>query len=317
MKKVLKMYRYLFGPVPSRRLGMSLGVDLIPHKVCTLNCVYCECGITTKLTSERKEYVPALKVIEELEHYFAENRNPDYITFSGAGEPLLNSSIKTVLDWLKKNIPEVPVAVLTNGTLLSDPEVRKDILAADLVIPSLDAASPESFNALDRPHENIDLGDYIQGLIDFRREYRGEMWLEVFILPDFNNDERNLFMLRKALKQINPDRIQLNTLDRPGTVSDLRAASRAELQNIIDYWGISQAEIIKAAPERKDIKSYRKDTETAILETISRRPCTLKDLSSILGLHINEINKYLGVLEEENSVSVDVQDRGIFYTVQR
>ena len=317
MKKVLKMYRYLFGPVPSRRLGMSLGVDLIPHKVCTLNCVYCECGITTKLTSERKEYVPALKVIEELEHYFAENRNPDYITFSGAGEPLLNSSIKTVLDWLKKSIPEVPVAVLTNGTLLSDPEVRKDILAADLVIPSLDAASPESFNALDRPHENIDLGDYIQGLIDFRREYRGEMWLEVFILPDFNNDERNLFMLRKALKQINPDRIQLNTLDRPGTVSDLRAASRAELQNIIEYWGISQAEIIKAAPERKDIKSYRKDTETAILETISRRPCTLKDLSSILGLHINEINKYLGVLEEENSVSVDVQDRGIFYTVQR
>ena len=311
------MYKYLFGPVPSRRLGMSLGVDLIPHKVCSLNCVYCECGATTKLTAARKEYVPSCKVIEELKLYFSENRKPDYITFSGAGEPTLNSSIGFVLDWIKDNVPDVPVAVLTNGTLLSDPCLRKELLKADLVIPSLDAASPEAFKKLDRPHESISLSGYIQGLADFRKEYGGEIWLEVFILPEYNNDEKNLYLLQKALKRINPDRIQLNTLDRPGTEQGLRAASRAELQNIIDLWGIEQAEIIKSAPERKDIKSYREDTETAIIETISRRPCTLKDLSSILGLHINEINKYLGVLEEEKTITVDVQDRGVFYTAVR
>ena len=311
------MYKYLFGPVPSRRLGISLGLELIPHKVCTLNCIYCECGATTRLTCDRKEYIPAASVIKELELYFKDNRKPDYITFSGAGEPLLNSSIGKVLDWIKKEIPDIPVAVLTNGTLLSDPEVRKDILKADLVIPSLDAASLDAFRKLDRPHESINLNNYIQGLIDFRKEYKGEIWLEVFILPDYNNDEKNLYMLQKALKQINPDRIQLNTLDRPGTVSGLRSASKAELQSIIDSWGMKQSEIIKAAPERKDIKSYRVDTETAILETISRRPCTLKDLSLILGIHINEINKYLGVLEEEESVTADVQDRGVFYTAVR
>ncbi len=260
------MYKYLFGPVPSRRLGISLGIELIPHKVCTLNCIYCECGETTRLTCDRKEYIPAASVIEELEHYFKENRKPDYITFSGAGEPLLNSSIATVLEWIKKEIPDIPVAVLTNGTLLSNPEVRKDILKADLVIPSLDAASLDAFNNLDRPHDSINLNNYIQGLIDFRKEYKGEIWLEVFILPDYNNDEKNLNLLQKALKQINPDRIQLNTLDRPGTVSGLHSASRAELQSIIDSWGMKQAEIIKAAPERKDIESYREDTETAILE---------------------------------------------------
>lgn len=311
------MYKYLFGPVPSRRLGMSLGVDLIPHKVCTLNCIYCECGVTTCLTTDRKEYIPSSKVIKELEQYFKENRKPDYITFSGAGEPLLNSSIGLILNWIKTNIPDVPAAVLTNGTLLSDPDVRKEILKADLVIPSLDAACEESFAAVDRPHESISLPEYIQGLIDFRNEYSGKIWLEIFILPDYNNSEKNLFLLQKALKMINPDRIQLNTLDRPGTVSELRAASKAELQSILDSWGLPQAEIIKPAPERKDIKSYRKDTETAILETICRRPCTLKDLSSILGIHINEINKYLGVLEEEESVSVDVQKRGVFYTAVR
>ena len=311
------MYKYLFGPVPSRRLGMSLGVDLIPHKVCTLNCIYCECGVTTHLTSERKEYIRAAKVTAELESYFKENRKPDYITFSGSGEPLLNSSIGRILDWIKKNVPDVPVAVLTNGTLLSNPDVREEILNADLIIPSLDAASEKSFSAVDRPGQSIRLAEYIQGLIDLRKEFSGKIWLEVFILPGYNDSDENIFLLQKALKEINPDRIQLNTLDRPGTVSDLRAASKAELQKIIDTWGLPQAEIIKPAPERKDIESYRKDTETAILETICRRPCTLKDLSSILGIHINEINKYLGVLEEEKSVLVDVLDRGVFYTAAR
>ena len=134
------MYKYLFGPVPSRRLGMSLGVDLVPKKVCSLDCVYCEVGHTTKLTTERKEYIPYDKVTSELEHYFANNPNPDYITFSGAGEPTLNSRIGDVLQFIKQIKPDIPLAVLTNGTLLSDKNVRDELMDANVVLPSLDAA---------------------------------------------------------------------------------------------------------------------------------------------------------------------------------
>jgi len=139
------MYKYLFGPVPSRRLGMSLGIDLIPHKICSLNCIYCECGPTTKLTLERKEYVPYDDVVKELDNYFSNNPNPDYITFSGSGEPTLNSRIGDVLEFIKLKKPDIPVAVLTNGTLFYQKQLRAELFNADLVLPSLDAASEMSF----------------------------------------------------------------------------------------------------------------------------------------------------------------------------
>ena len=135
------MYKYLFGPVPSRRLGMSLGIDLVPRKVCSLDCVYCEVGKTTKLTLERKEYILFDNVIKELTHYFENNPDPDYITFSGSGEPTLNSRIGDIIKFVKQNRPEIPIAILTNGTLLFDPEVRDELKIADVVLPSLDAAT--------------------------------------------------------------------------------------------------------------------------------------------------------------------------------
>jgi len=311
------MYSYLFGPVPSRRLGMSLGVDLVPHKVCTFNCVYCECGRTTHLTRQRDEYVPVDAVMEELGRFFIDNRKPDYVTFSGAGEPTLNSGIGTVLDFIKTEHEGIPVAVLTNGSLLSDPEVRSEILAADVVLPSLDAASGSTFRRLDRPFHSIVLSEYIQGLVDFRDEYAGRMWLEVMMLPGYNDNPDDLRLLKEAFLRIRPDLIQLNTLDRPGTVKDLRPASREDLERIIETWALDNVEIIAAAPERKNIQSYRKDTETAILETIARRPCTLEDLGSILGTHINEVNKYLGVLEEEGKIETLRQERGVFYQLKK
>lgn len=310
------MFKHLFGPVPSRRLGISLGVDLVPHKVCSLNCVYCECGKTTNLTLSREEYVSASEVQKELLQYFRENPKPDYITFSGAGEPTLNSKIGDVLNFIKENWPDVPVALLTNGSLLSDPQLRKEILSADIVLPSLDAVSNKVFQKIDRPHHNLNTSEHIQGLIDFRSEFKGEIWLEVMILPGYNDDKKELLLLKEALKKINPERIQINTLDRPGTVKDLRVASGKKLQEIVDLWDMKEVEIIASPPERKNIQSYRKDTETAIMETIARRPCTLKDLMEILGIHINEVNKYLAVLEDENKIISETGDRGVFYRIK-
>jgi len=311
------MYKFLFGPVPSRRLGMSLGVDLVPHKVCSLNCIYCECGSTTKLTKERLEYVPYDKVISELKNFMSNNPAPDYITFSGSGEPTLNSRIGEVVDFIKQNYPDISLALLTNGTLLNDKEVRKEILKTDLVLPSLDAASDIAFQKINRPFNSLRVEDYINGLVQFRNEYSGKIWLEVLIIPDYNDGKENLIKLKEAFLKINPDSIQLNTLDRPGIIDGLRAMSRQELQKIVDFWNLDNVEIIAAAPERKDIKSYRSDTESAILETIFRRPCTLDDLKKILGLHINEINKYLDVLEADKKIESVRQERGLFYHIKK
>ena len=304
------MYKYLFGPVPSRRLGMSLGVDLVPHKVCSLDCVYCECGPTTKLTVERKEYILYEKVTKELEHYFMHNPDPDYITFSGSGEPTLNSRIGDVLKFIKQEKPNIPVAVLTNGTLLSQMQVRKELLDAD-------AASNASFRKINRPNPAINIEEYINGIRDFRNEFKGKIWLEILIIPGYNDSEADLISLKDAIKKIQPDSIQLNTLDRPGTLEGIRAATRSELQKIVNYWNLENVEIIASAPERKEIKSYREDFETAILETIRRRPCTLADLAKILGTHINEVNKYLDVLEADEKIESVRQDRGLFYQVKK
>jgi wyosine [tRNA(Phe)-imidazoG37] synthetase (radical SAM superfamily) len=294
---------------------MSLGVDLVPKKVCSLDCVYCEVGKTTKLTLDRQEYIKSDKIKEELTHYFANNPDPDYITFSGSGEPTLNVQTGEILKFIKQNKPDIPVAVITNGSLLYDKNVREAIKDADVVLPSLDAATEDVFQKINHPAKDLHINDYIQGIIDFRKEFRGKMWLEIFILPGYNDTEKELAGIKKAILKINPDSIQLNTLDRPGTVSKLRGATHEELQKVVDFWQIENVEIIAVAKQRKNILSYRKDTEAAILETIARRPCTLDDLTKILGIHVNEINKYLDVLDADNEIKTVEQERGVFYQI--
>ncbi|OGE83069.1 MAG: radical SAM protein [Candidatus Delongbacteria bacterium GWF2_40_14] len=307
------MYKHLFGPVPSRRLKMSLGVDLVPHKVCSLNCVYCECGKTTLLTMERKEYVPTQEVLDELDHFLQNNQPPDYITFSGSGEPLLHSGTGKIISYIKDKYPLIPLAILTNGTLLSGKQIRSEILKADLVLPSLDAAAERSFVKINRPSKLIGLKKYIQGLVDFRKEYKGRIWLEIFILPGYNDDDENLAELKKAIKRIKPDLVQLNSLDRPGVIKNLKPASFKQLDEIIRSWKMKNVEIISSVSERKKVGSFRKDTEAVILETIMRRPCTVSDLSDILGIHENVINKYLSTLENDNKIKHSTLARGTFY----
>ena len=226
---------------------------------------------------------------------------------------MLNIYIGEIIKFIKQNKPNIPVAVLTNGTMFFDKNVRNAIKDANVILPSLDAATENVFKRINRPHKDLKINEYIHELIEFRTEFKGNIWLEIFILPGYNDSDNELSELKKIILKLKPDSIQLNTLDRPGTIPNLKGATRIELQQIVNFWALSNVEIIAAAPERKNIQSYRNDIETAILETIARRPCTLDDLTKILGLHINEINKYLDVLEADKKIITEQQERGVFY----
>ena len=307
------MYKYLFGPVPSRRLGVSLGIDLIPKKVCSLNCVYCEVGKTTNLTIKRDEYIKYDEIIKELASFMKNSPKLDYITFSGSGEPTLNIYLGKIIKYIKNNYKNVKLALLTNGTLVYDDNLRKEIMDVDVILPSLDAGSDKIFRKIDRPVKKLNLKTYINGLVSLRNEYNGEIWLEVFLLKDYNDNKEELLLIKDAILKINPNKIQLNTLDRPGVISNLKALTKNELNEVIELWGLPNIEVIANPPQRVNISSYNDDIENKILNMISRRPSTLNDLHNLLAIHINEINKYLGVLEENNKIEAIKENRGIFY----
>jgi len=193
--------------------------------------------------------------------------------------------------------------------------VREDIKAATVIIPSLDAATEKVFRKINRPSPHLKVDKIIEGLIRLRKEYSGKIWLEIFIVPGMNDTEQELTALKQAIDKIEPDQIQLNTLDRPGPVPTLRAATRQELEHVIDFWQIENAAIIADVPEHKESFPYRKDTASAILGTIARRPCTLKDLSDILGLHTGEVKKYIDSLQTDKKIKVVKQKRGLFYFI--
>lgn len=270
-------------------------------------------GETSKLTTDRMEYIKYDKIISELQQFMSSRPKIDYITFSGSGEPTLNSRIGEVLAYVKQNYPDVKTAILTCGALLSSPQLRTEILEADVILPSLDAATQAIFNKINRPNPNLSIDTYIKGLIDFRKEYKGQIWLEVFLLRGYNDTPEELDLIKEAILKIEPDIVQLNTLDRPGTVEGLIAMTKNELQKIKDYWDISDVEIIASAAQRTDVDSYNTDIEGTILATIARRPCTLDDLNQILGIHVNEINKYLGTLELNKKIKSTTLKRGVFY----
>jgi len=226
------LHNHLFGPIQSRRLGTSLGVDLIPFKTCSMNCIYCECGATTALTLVRKDYVPTAEVIAELDDLLAARPHLDSITFSGAGEPTLAANIGAVIAHLKTHYPEYLVTVITNSSLLSQQAVRDDLACADIIIPSLNAVSENVFKQLNRPMATLSAETIIEGLIALRNETAGMIWLEIFIVPGLNDQEAELRKMKTAIDEIRPDKIQLNTLARPGTESTTPPATPEQLAQV-------------------------------------------------------------------------------------
>ena len=303
-------YKHLFGPVPSRRLGLSLGVDLVPPKVCTLNCVYCECGPTTRLTVQRREYVPTSEIKAELRHFLRDSPGLDVITFSGNGEPTLHSSLGLLIDFIKSEYPEYRVAVLTNGTLLPDPQVRADLMQADIIIPSLDAVRNETLQRINRPSPEITLAPLLQGLRDLRAEYSGEIWLEIFIIPKINDTQSDLEEMQRLLPQLAPDRIQLNSLDRPGSESWVATADYTHLQSLARELG---AEVIARKPDTGKAAASGSELRERTIDLISRRPCTVADLTSALGSTDEEITSLLSQLQLTGNLSYEQKERGLFY----
>ena len=305
-------YRYLFGPVPSRRLGISLGIDLVPHKTCLFNCVYCECGRTTNLTCERREYVPTNEVIAELDEFLATAPDLDYVTFAGSGEPTLHSGIGEIISFIKDRYPHYRVAVLTNSALFTDPDLRAALMRADLVVPSLDAVSEEVFVKINRPSPGITAGQVLEGLLDFAREYTGEVWLEIFIVPGVNDTDKELRLLKDAVIAIEPDRVQVNTLDRPGAEDWVRPASPEAIERIAAMLG-GNAGAIGVAYAGRTLPPVTREIRETILATIRRRPCTPRDLATLLGIRPTEVAKHLRVLEAEGLIEAVEEKRGVFY----
>jgi wyosine [tRNA(Phe)-imidazoG37] synthetase (radical SAM superfamily) len=304
--------QHLFGPVPSRRLGRSLGIDLVPFKTCTYDCVYCECGRTTRHTTHRREFFPVRQILREMDAFLTGEQDLDFITFSGSGEPTLSLSLGTVIRHLKKAHPEHRVAVLTNGSLLWMDGVRRDLAGADVVLPTLTSTDPETWRRIHRPCPDLDLGKILQGMVSFRDAFHGEIWVEVFVIPDLNTGADQVTGIRNVLQQMRPDRIQLNTLDRPGADVWVKPAGPDELKICAEALG-ERVEIISDQPEGRE-KSRGHGIAGEICSLLARRPCTVEDLAGLMRMHPAEVRKHLAVLQREGRVQAKRGGRGLFFT---
>ncbi|MFH0791084.1 MAG: radical SAM protein [Candidatus Omnitrophota bacterium] len=227
--------RYIYGPLRSRRLGNSLGINLTDYKTCSFDCVYCQLGKSIRKTQERKEYISIEEIINELKagianHSF-EVKDLDYITLSGSGEPVLNIKIEQAIKEIK-SLTNLPIAILTNASLLKDPSVRPAVQGVDLIVPSLDAVTQEIFEKINRPCPGINIKDIINGLIDLRKEFRGKIWLEIMLVRGINDDLRHIRKLKEVIDNISPDEIHLNSPVRAAAEMEISAVTKNKIEKI-------------------------------------------------------------------------------------
>ncbi len=296
---------FIYGPVPSRRLGFSLGVDLVPYKTCTLNCVYCQLGRTTVKTIRRKEYAAKKEVLKDIKKGLRNASHINWITFAGSGEPTLNSEIGGIIAGIK-GMTDIPVAVLTNGTLLYRKGVRKDLMKADLVIPSLDSASMKGFKRVNRPHPLLDLKKIIDGIVKFRSEFKGTLWLEVMLVKGFNDTERELDRLREVIKDIGPDKVHLNTVVRPPAEKSAGIVNDKRVRRIAGKFGKECDIIYDVKWEKKEL--FINDISETIFEMIRRRPVTVRDISNSLGIRKDDIIKDILILEKLGMIKTEMKN---------
>lgn len=301
---------YLFGPVPSRRFGYSLGIDVIPHKLCTLDCLYCQLGSTTDKTVARKPCVEAAPVLAEIDALLAQDTQIDCMTFAGSGEPTLNTCLGEMIAGIKDRCA-LPVIVLTNGTLLYHSAVRRDLLNAAIVCPSFDAATPAAFARINRPHADLSLELLIRGLRQFRQEFPGKIYLEVMLARGINDSPQELEAFSKMLPDFGADRIQINTVVRPAAAPGVWAVSPATLARARGLFGPT-AEIIGGFLKERSLHE-QVNTAEKIVALVGRHPGTAADICAALGLSDDLAAAYLRQLVKQGRIIQTMHGGSTFY----
>jgi wyosine [tRNA(Phe)-imidazoG37] synthetase (radical SAM superfamily) len=305
--------RYVFGPVPSRRLGRSLGVDIVPFKTCTFDCIYCQLGRTTNKTIVRDDYAPVEEVLGELDARLKAGVSAEHVTISGSGEPTLHRGIGDLIDGIKR-LTRIPVAVLTNGSLLYDPEVRRSLLEADVVVPSLDAGDEATFEYVNRPHPDIGLERMIEGMIAFRKEFRNSLWLEVMLVAGVTGVRGEIEKIAAYAEKMNPDKIQLNTVARPPAEKFARAVPPERMESLAKMFR-GNVEVI--ADVRRSSGALSPASREEVLGMILRRPCSAEDVSAGLDIALYEAEGRLAELGGEGLVRTEEIGGRIFYVAER
>ena len=309
-------FKHVYGPVPSQRLGRSLGIDLVPYKTCTYNCVYCHLGRTTNKTIERKKYVAVDDVLTELKKKLSAGPTPDYISLAGSGEPTLNLHIGDLIGRIK-DLTRIPVAVLTNGSLLWMPEVRDSLMNADLVLPSLAAGDKSLFQHVNRPHERIAFESMIEGLAEFTEKFPGAVWLEVFLLAGMSGLPFEAVKIAALTGHIHPERVQLNTVCRPPAEEFAFSLSREQLLTLKKLFP-GLVEVISENMQNDDRTSaLLKPGVKDIMALLSRRPCTSADVARGLGMHILDALKHLEALRSAGKAKTVATGGQHFYIASR
>jgi wyosine [tRNA(Phe)-imidazoG37] synthetase (radical SAM superfamily) len=307
--------RHVYGPVPSKRLGRSLGLDLVPFKTCTYDCIYCHLGRTTNKTVERREYVPIDAVLSEIEERLRQGPLPDYVSLAGSGEPTLNSGIGELIQAIKR-ISNVPLAVLTNGSLLWIRDVQDALLDADLVIPSLDAGDARVFGHVNRPHEGISFDAMVDGLIRFRERFTKSIWLEVLLLSGYTGTASEVEKIAAVVKRIRPDRTQLNTAFRPPAEEFAAVVPSDRMRSFARLFDTAVDVLDDAGPDESRPTLTSSISDSDVLALLARRPCTVRGVAVGLGLPANEAAKRLSALCDRGAVRVLRSRRNVFYSIK-
>ncbi|MHC4520439.1 MAG: radical SAM protein [Planctomycetota bacterium] len=301
---------YIYGPVPSRRLGLSLGIDIVPAKICTLDCVYCQIGRTTVKNTVRRDFFEVQAVLSELKVILGRGVDADFITIGGSGEPTLNAQLGELIDGIRE-LTDIPVAIITNGTLLYRPDVRAECAKADLVMPSLDASDEAIFETVNRPAADISIEKLISGLVQFREEFAGQIWLEVFLIEGVNTGAEQIGRLRGHIERIRPDKVQLNSAARPVAEEGIKAMSPVQLEAIarrID----GNCEIVRAASGIHTDSHVQRTCED-VLSMLKRRPCSVDDICAGLGINRHEAGKHVGYLLEQGRITSECREGVTYY----
>lgn len=261
------MYKHVFGPVPSRRLGVSLGVDLVVSKSCNLNCIFCECGATKKIQLERQKFKNMNEILEEISAVLKDIK-PDYITFSGSGEPTLSLDLGNISKAIKEDLKyEGKICLITNSLLLADENLMKELEYIDLIVPTLNTLTQDIFEKIVRPDYRTSVEEIRKGFINLNKSnYKGKIWIEIFILENINDNDKNFVDIANFLKSenIRYDKIQLNTIDRVGAERDLKAISFEKIsraKKILEENGLNNIEIIKSLGELEEDKKIQVNQE--------------------------------------------------------